>query len=93
MADCDTCLTILKAGLRSAHDKEEWLSGFNLHLSLAHGIRQAANGTTPVTREQLREFWRTFRFPENPNSVVRYHSQARELSSAESRNRDVMRGS
>jgi len=76
MATCDTCLVILRAGLRSAHHKEEWLREYNLHLALAHGIHPAPRVAAPSIREQLREFWRTFRLPENPNSMEHHLRQA-----------------
>jgi hypothetical protein len=63
MTMCDTCLAILRGGLRSARHKEEWLREYDLHLALAHGIRSGVQVSTPATRELLREFWKKFRLP------------------------------
>jgi len=65
--ECDTCLDILRAGLRSKENKEEWEKTYDLHLALAHGIHPARRVAAAPTREELREFWRTFKLPENPN--------------------------
>ncbi|HYC11508.1 MAG TPA: hypothetical protein VEC02_02455 [Nitrososphaerales archaeon] len=63
--ECDACLDILRAGLQSKENKAEWEKAYNLHLASAHGTHLAAQVEAPSTREQLQEFWRTFRLPEN----------------------------
>ena len=61
---CDTCLVMLRAGLRSKENKAEWERTYDFHRALTHGSRLAAPAATPATHEQLKEFWRTFRLPE-----------------------------
>ncbi len=71
MTSCDTCLTILQAGFRSARRKEEWLREYDFHLALAHGARPTASVTIPATREQSREAWRMTRIREKPRAKER----------------------
>ena len=69
---CDTCLVMLRAGLRSRENKVEWERTYDFHLTSVHGIRPAARVEAPSAREQLQEFWRTFRLPEKPMAKERF---------------------